>query len=66
MNLHLFGVPELGQFLFPRREIRGNKTELKKKNREEKLFFNVMQIYHGLDSTCMFLKHVKLELKIKL
>lgn len=50
VNLHLFGVPGLGQFLFPRQEIRGSKTELKKKNREEKHFLNTMQIYHSLDS----------------
>lgn len=50
VNLHLFGVPGLGQFLFPRQKIRSSKAELKKKNREEKHFFNVVQIYHGLDS----------------
>lgn len=66
-NLHLFGVPGLGQFLFPRQEIRGSKIELKKKNREEKHFLNVVQISHSLVSaSSVFLKHVHLDLKIKL
>lgn len=51
VNLHLFGVPGLGQFLFPRQEMRGSKIELKKKNREEKHFLNIVRIYHSLDST---------------
>lgn len=48
VNLHFFGVPGLGQFLFPRQEIRGSKIELK--NRVEKHFLNIVQISHSLDS----------------
>lgn len=56
MNLHLFGVPDLGQCLFPKQEIKGSKSDQKNKIREEKhcwlgLFLvNVVQIYYAMNS----------------
>lgn len=70
VNLQLFGAPGLRLFLFPGQEMRSSKTELKKKNMEEELFFfNVILgniIACILLIPCMFLKHVQLELKMKL
>lgn len=64
--LHLFGVPGLGQFLFPRQEIRGSKTTEKEKQGGKAFFLTSSKYGWILLIPCIVLKHIQLDLKIKL